>query len=769
MTVRTTDEGQGKFRLAIDRVLERLDGVEGSGEHFRAYCPVHQPASSTRSRTSLAINSTDTGVGIYCHAGCSTADVVSAIDLELRDLFDQASPGSLGASSSQPSKKPKTTTLDDAVAFLARKCKGTVSVSEYPSASGQPFLIILRVDIDGGGKSFRQLTHHHGNTFVWSGPKGLRPLYRLPALLDRSLDDLVLVVEGEKCAESLRELDLFATTSAQGAKSATKTDWSPIAGRPVLIAADNDSAGRAFATQVEQLCKAAGASFVGRLDLPLENEGDDIVDFIDLLRADGGTDQDVRDEIQRYIDRATEVASTAAAEPRDEIGPDEPRRFPVSAFPRSCREMVEAGALAQSVDVGFWAVPMLPILAGCIGASRSVRLKAGWVEPSIIWAALVAMSGMGKSPGMRELMIPLRLKDRQLYEHNQERERQYREECATAKHNKQPLPELPPLLTAVVDDATIEALACRLEDNPRGIILANDELSGWIKSFDKYRSGGDDREKWLRIFDADTIKIDRKATSGGKRQALIPKAVVSVVGTTQPFTAAKNLTGDAQAAGLTPRLLVASPPVCPPAWTDEVIPDAVLRGWKRVVDSLLDLQDAPQNPHVLSLTQEARQLFISYHDANGLQQWQACEEGHGDTAAAIAKLRAYASRFALVIALAKAAEGGTASMLDHVDGDSMAAGIQIAEWFQQEARRCYASWSRMTPNGAATLDTAIFAKLREFGTLTTGQVRDKLNRNPSAAEVRTSLERLYSAGKVTKEHIASGARGGRPTEAWTHV
>ena len=66
----------------------------------------------------------------------------------------------------------------------------------------------------------------------------------------------------------------------------------------------------------------------------------------------------------------------------------------------------------------------------------------------------------------------------------------------------------------VVSDTTVEALADRLADNPRGLLLARDELSGWLRSFDQYKAGkGGDCAQWLSMYDASVLRIDRK-TSG---------------------------------------------------------------------------------------------------------------------------------------------------------------------------------------------------------------------------------------------------------------
>lgn len=43
------------------------------------------------------------------------------------------------------------------------------------------------------------------------------------------------MVEGEKTADATRSLGVVTTALAHGSKSANKTDWSPLAGREVVI------------------------------------------------------------------------------------------------------------------------------------------------------------------------------------------------------------------------------------------------------------------------------------------------------------------------------------------------------------------------------------------------------------------------------------------------------------------------------------------------------------------------------------------------------
>lgn len=69
--------------MPLDNLLSRLEKVKKQGSGFVACCPAHQDKSP-----SMSITEADDGrVLIHCFAGCSTADVLAAIGLEMKDLF----------------------------------------------------------------------------------------------------------------------------------------------------------------------------------------------------------------------------------------------------------------------------------------------------------------------------------------------------------------------------------------------------------------------------------------------------------------------------------------------------------------------------------------------------------------------------------------------------------------------------------------------------------------------------------------------------------
>jgi hypothetical protein len=85
-----------------------------------------------------------------------------------------------------------------------------------------------------------------------------RPLYRLPQIKTASE---VVLVEGEKCADALESIGIEATTQMGGAKAdPAKTDWSPLAGKTVLVWEDNDDAGKGLYARVEPFLTGLGCT-----------------------------------------------------------------------------------------------------------------------------------------------------------------------------------------------------------------------------------------------------------------------------------------------------------------------------------------------------------------------------------------------------------------------------------------------------------------------------------------------------------------------------
>ena len=69
---------------AAERLLSRLEGVQGGDGRWRARCPAH----GSRSR-SLGVADKEGRILIHCFSGCSPEEVLSSIGLSFADLFDR--------------------------------------------------------------------------------------------------------------------------------------------------------------------------------------------------------------------------------------------------------------------------------------------------------------------------------------------------------------------------------------------------------------------------------------------------------------------------------------------------------------------------------------------------------------------------------------------------------------------------------------------------------------------------------------------------------
>jgi hypothetical protein len=87
--------------------------------------------------------------------------------------------------------------------------------------------------------------------------------------------------------------------------------------------------------------------------------------------------------------------------------------FPHTCLPPPLNEFVLQSAAALGCDPSFVALPVLSTVASAIGNARVIQLKPGWVEPAVVWTAVVAESGTLKSPAWYKAVAPLYRRQKQ--------------------------------------------------------------------------------------------------------------------------------------------------------------------------------------------------------------------------------------------------------------------------------------------------------------------------------------------------------------------
>lgn len=439
--------------------------------------------------------------------------------------------------------------------------------------------------------------------------------------------------------------------------------------------------------------------------------------------------------------------------------------FPVDALPNSVRAFVDEGAAAIGCDPSYIVLPMLSALASAIGNTRRIELRRIWVEPPIFWTAIVGESGTAKSPALDLALRPVR--KRQHLAMREHREALELHEAAMAEWKAQhgrkgsdsSSPPVPPVCRrTLTDDTTTEAVAHLLSENPRGLLVARDELAGWFGSFGRYAGGkGGDEAKWLEVFGGRALITDRR----GSGTNYIPRASVCICGGIQPGALRRSLGTSNIENGLAARLLFAMPPRSPKRWTDDDVSEETERAVERVFEQLYGLEpdyiDGDDEPRLVRLSPEAKLEFAAFVDRHG----QAQTEYDGAEAAAWSKLEGYGARLALVVHLTRWA-AGEADEADTIDVQDVRAAVKMVEWFAREASRVYA----LLDGDDADDKRGQLVDLirRKGGVVTARELVQASRRFPKTIDAERALDDLAGVGAGKWDYQPGGGRGGRPSK-----
>jgi hypothetical protein len=371
------------------------------------------------------------------------------------------------------------------------------------------------------------------------------------------------------------------------------------------------------------------------------------------------------------------------------------REFPTDALPKTLARLVSESAAAIGCPPDGIGLAALVSLGAAIGNSRVVRLKSGWVEGAAIYGALVMESGEKKTAAIAApLKVCQDLENRLQRQHERdldEHERDLREyevekrEAAKAGEPAGPPPREPVAERVYVNDTTIEALIPILKDNPRGVIQERDELVGWVKAMDQYRSGGKgaDRQFWLSAWSNRPVSVDRK----GQRPMGVLRPFVSVVGSIQPDVLPEL--AENREDGMLERFLFVFPDALNSMWTDDEITDAALAGYRDLYHRLRSLSmetdelGDPIEKHV-GFSPEAKETYISCYNAHRTEM--ALPGFPRNLRSPWAKLEGYLARLILIVACCRFVEDGSP---ERIEVEDVLRAVRLVDYFKGQARMVY--------------------------------------------------------------------------------
>jgi hypothetical protein len=372
--------------------------------------------------------------------------------------------------------------------------------------------------------------------------------------------------------------------------------------------------------------------------------------------------------------------------------------FPTDALPSKVARYVEEAAASLSCSPDMVAIPAIGALSGVMGRTREVRIKRGWTVSGSLYLAVVASAGEKKTPAQSAAILPVEKLQgilRKAYkEEKKTYEKQMRQHAVDKKlavKEGRPEPEPPPhpvMRRCIVDDITIEALAARLEENPRGFLSVQDELTGFLRGMDQYKSGGkgNSRQSYLKIWSNGAIHVDRK---GSEEPVVVPKPYVTLQGGIQP--AVLHEIADGRDDGFLDRFLFAYPEPGRGGWSYEEVSAGTEFAYEELVGRLWDRgaetqrPDGEIEPKVLSMDEEAKQLFIAEVEKLAAERW---EPGFPAVCSGPwSKMDTQLAKLALILAVTRSVEEDSA--MEHVSGDDMRSALWLLEYFKATTRKVY--------------------------------------------------------------------------------
>ena len=189
-------------------------------------------------------------------------------------------------------------------------------------------------------------------------------------------------------------------------------------------------------------------------------------------------------------------------EPQDEPWP-EPKpidtslpavaSFDIKFLPNCFRSLAVDVSERMSVPLDFTAIPLIVGLAGAVGRRAFVHpkhLDKEWKETGNLWGGVIASSGKIKTPTFSAILKPHRNVETEWLRQYDERLLKFHRDMEAWDATPLPQrtgnpPQKPVAKRLVVNDATPERLHQTMSENPAGLFVVRDELSGWVAELDK--------------------------------------------------------------------------------------------------------------------------------------------------------------------------------------------------------------------------------------------------------------------------------------------
>lgn len=397
----------------------------------------------------------------------------------------------------------------------------------------------------------------------------------------------------------------------------------------------------------------------------------------------------------------------------EDIDPVTEDDFPIEALPAKAQTIINQLQRALKYPPSYTAISMLWAVSVGNGNTHRVRVKNGYTESSVLYAAMVGRAGACKTPPLNFIKGPLEKRDSEILKAYAEEKKRYDEIQGLPKDERERLGysglQKPCFAKSIYSDFTLEALLKGHESNKKSIAIASDELMTFFGNQNRYTKGAEGSIH-LSNYSGVSIIVDRK----NDNPVYIKTPHISIMGAIQPGMLPELGKDNRDSNGMIDRFLFAFPVKADKQyWNDEEMPDSVMAEWDNILNKVIDLkyqQDAYGNfiSTELRYSQEAYRKLLDWQRANT----DLCNQAPDKIASVYSKLEIAISRLSLILQIFKWACGEESK--DGISVETVDNAITLTEYFRKTAIRVHSILNEPPSEKLPELQKTVFNALPDL-------------------------------------------------------
>lgn len=420
--------------------------------------------------------------------------------------------------------------------------------------------------------------------------------------------------------------------------------------------------------------------------------------------------------------------------------------FPLDIFPTELQNYILECNRSLDSSIDYMGCSFLWLLSVIIGNSVKIQVKPGWIEPATVWMTIVGKAGIGKTPSISNIVHPLNKENNREIKKFVKNYAKYEEFMSLDKKDKQNTEQIkkPAKTQFIADDITLEALVDMHEENKNSVGVFKDELAGWIKDMNKYRSGSD-LEFWLSTWSAKSVSLNRKTA----KSSFVAHPLIPVLGGIQPGVFDTFYTEENKDNGFIDRMLLCYPDLLVDEYNDNELSYDVINWYSEYVISFYrDIR----NKCVIMNNEDEIEPFIAKWDNDAKIEWkrifnkitaqQNDEDENEYMKSMLPKQKSYIPRFALLLnCLSVFDRSGDPNGFKIVNKKSILAAEKLSDYFIYMAKKIKITSSEIQDIKKVLINSNTSSPFEKFKAIY--KVNPHINKKEIAERLGVSRKTIY--------------------------